>query len=172
LIFEYYQLCFSHPGPFAGQGFADIIYNKGHQTFGYLYEISMWDRIRLHLFELALFFDRHRICWITQHQKKFYFYKGTDFDQTVLPTCAYLKKITTAYQRSSISIEEYERNILNHACLLEMPRQRRTFHFCHPPRFKSKVYYQIKLYYEKLISKMMMKLYPHPIAGLKNKSTE
>ncbi|MCB1196889.1 MAG: hypothetical protein R3A45_08380 [Bdellovibrionota bacterium] len=164
-ILQDYKFAFTHPGPYVGQSFADVRYCPGEKTYGKRYLISKWDQIRLHLFELALIFDLHKIVWLQAQGKEFYFYQARDVQENLAPFCDYRDKIIKAYQKSGLHIPSYEAVLLDHPCLLAKPAQVEGFHLRHPPKTKHKWVYQICLHYELLAQRYLMAWYPHKITG-------
>lgn len=164
-IIEDYGFSFSHPGPYQGQGFADLQKELGAKTFGKRYCISKWDMLRFHMFELSLIFNSHRIVWAKSDTKPFYFYQGVHTSSAVKPFCAYRDKIVKAYQASNVTLPDYAARIENHPCLKGKLIRSTGLRF-----FKSRGWYpawvkKIIRRYDYAMGLVMGRIYPHKIAG-------
>ncbi len=163
-VLEDHVLAFTHPSPYEGHGFADVLPKNLSQVYGKLLLISVWDMWRLDAMELVPFFRRHRKIWLHQNSKRLYFYRGHVVDRTIKPTHTYVERMKQAYQASGLRLLEHEQILQQVSVLPRVPKQRRAFVFCRPkinaPRYNA---YLSK--YDQSIGRLVRRWYPHRLSG-------
>jgi|GEM_PF-5792119 len=168
LVLDGFAFSFTHPGPFEGQAFADLKGDPSAQTFGKLYQISKWDMLRMHMFELALIFDRHKVAWFTKEGKDIYFYQATQTRDNIRPFCAYRNKIVNAYRVANLDLPDYIERVEGHPCLVKAQRSKDLRFFKNTDRYPRWLARVIRKY-DHWMACTMARIYPHPLAGQSDK---